>query len=46
MPLCFSRRIALEVPTVAQPVKSLTGIHEDECLIPGLTQCLKDSTVP
>ena len=30
------------VPIVAQQVKNLTSLHEDEGLIPGLTQWVKD----
>ena len=32
----------LGVPVVAQQVKKLTSIHEDACLIPGLSQWFKD----
>ena len=30
---------------MAQQVKNLTSIHEDESLIPGLAQCVKGSIV-
>ena len=33
------------VPIVAQRVKNLTSIHEDESSIPGLTQWVKGSSV-
>ena len=31
---------------MAQQVTNPTGIHEDEDLIPGLTQCVKDLVLP
>ena len=34
------------VPIVAQQVKNLSSIHEDEGSIPGLTWWVKDSTLP
>ena len=34
------------VPTVAQQVKNLTGVHEAMGLIPGFTQWVKDLTLP
>ena len=36
---------SLGVPTVAQRVKNLTGIHEDSGVIPGLAQWLKYLTL-
>ena len=34
------------VPIVAQQVKNLTGIHEEESLISGLAQWVKDLPLP
>ena len=34
------------VPIVAQRVKNLTSIHEDTGFIPGLTQWVKNLTLP
>ena len=34
------------IPTVAQWVKNPTSIREDEGLIPGLTQWMKDLALP
>ena len=34
------------VPAVAQQVKNLTSIHEDEGLIPDLAQWIKDPVLP
>ena len=36
----------LSVPIMAQQVKNLTSIHEYVGLIPGLTQWVKDLTLP
>ena len=37
-----SKRLRGGVPVVAQQVKNLTSIHEDESSIPGLSQWVKD----
>ena len=34
------------VPVVAQQVTNLTSVHEDSCLIIGLTQCVMDQASP
>ena len=43
MPL--SRTAIFGVPVVAQQVKNMTSIYEDMCLIPGLAQWIKGSSV-
>ena len=37
--------IALGAPVVAQQVKNPTSVYEDEGLIPGLTQWVKDQAL-
>ena len=43
--LLFFKRDSLGVPVVAQGVKTLTSIHEDTGLIPGLPQWVKDPVI-
>ena len=38
----FFKKLTSGVPIVAQRVKNPTSIHEDEGLIPGLAQWVKD----
>ena len=40
------RAVLWEVPIVVQWVKNPTSIHEDEGLIPGLDQWVKDLALP
>ena len=39
------KQVVLRVPVVAQWVKNLTGIHDDESSIPGFTQWVKGSGI-
>ena len=42
----MERNLKKGVPVVAQQVSSLTSIHEDTDLIPGLAQWVKDLVLP
>ena len=42
----FKIKVVWGIPIVAQQVMNLTSIHEDTSSIPGLTQLVKEPTLP
>ena len=44
--MLLTLKLVLGVPFMAQHLTNPTRIHKDEALIPGLTQWVKDLTLP